>query len=916
MDPTDRFKEQLKEQARATACWPIPTTPSARPEDRTRMKTFLLLIHHLHCLYRYFFQCVEMNSPTRWDIAAMVPTTGLFPFAIAALERNLMSRSLLSVSELDCLRYLGEPDSMITILTQIYNAALQFPPSARPVDSRHGVSSSAIESVLGWSKTARDVLPLAEAAVLFEKRSASFLNANKAIYWKSRVLNALTCSPGQGQVEWLALVADTLSTQADDINDLSWYHVITSNSSARSIVVDEIVMTEPTVDRPNELFNMLNSFLCHSSVVELTYKARYTLAMRRTQPNAPVSSKPSKAATTMIKHVRRALSSGDPADRKIHYEKWITSQWDAPSIFFTVSEIRAIVKQADNEVVEELISDNILRFLVVNFRALKAVCARARSLARKVSSLNFSMENLPSDLKLSTIQLQFILSEILQNVTVQNTSLHKLGLDEGLVFEASRKIGTDTDAVRGPRRLWDLTFNVTIESALTPLPWVAVSHSWAQASGQCGRFSINERANIIPWATQEDLRNVRMAILRTGHCMAWMDKICLRQRGIEGYGGALQHLEWSTDIPFIDVAYRKAAKVMIYLEGAGRPLKYRTTFREGSSWIFRKWTAQETPGGVPLILGSGNSPLGIDFFEECFQVLRSWHEFKHQPKRISYEACSSCKGLQAKVIAIRTLRNLPNDAPMGERLECIWQIARGRSAGCAADHVFSLCSLFGMTKRPLYDSRLAIEEAASRVKTELPPSILEALDCLESDQKQTWFDGMFTNTKLSDISDKMISYLAAFSPSADAAGDKAISGIQRINLQGLASKKVMVVQVISGKARELVQLGLDCACFFNGQHHFNPSNRDVYGDFTIWHGTGVCCVILSSETDKKQFLVSDLLILSPNRLSCLLVETGSGQGSAEAASENLESLVFNMSPQWAYISKALPLDHVSLRISS
>lgn len=105
-----------------------------------------------------------------------------------------------------------------------------------------------------------------------------------------------------------------------------------------------------------------------------------------------------------------------------------------------------------------------------------------------------------------------------------------------------------------------------------------------------------------------------------------MDNICLCQRGTEGFDGALRQLEWTTDIPFIDVAYRYAAKILVYLDGAGRQIDYRTTFRGKGSWLYRKWTAQETPSGIELLLGYGGNFLEGDFFDICKgEVIEQWH---------------------------------------------------------------------------------------------------------------------------------------------------------------------------------------------------------------------------------------------------------------------------------------------------
>lgn len=127
---------------------------------------------------------------------------------------------------------------------------------------------------------------------------------------------------------------------------------------------------------------------------------------------------------------------------------------------------------------------------------------------------------------------------------------------------------------------------------------MAVSHSWSQSFGSC-LVAINGRANIIPWSTIGDLNKIRRAVSHAGYSLAWMDKICLRQRGVDGFDSALRHIEWVFDIPFLDVVYKLADKVIIYLDGAGRPfaipvhvsgqdlMAIKKVDRAGNSWTCR-----------------------------------------------------------------------------------------------------------------------------------------------------------------------------------------------------------------------------------------------------------------------------------------------------------------------------------------
>jgi hypothetical protein len=917
----DSIRSVLKAKAAMSTCWPLPRNPQPNQDNQQRMLDFLVLFFKSHLLLRYCFQYIEMKTPGFLTAEqADPPVSPLLQKFLGSLAKNLLNPFHASKFELIRLNIFSDPEVLVTFLALIYNAALQKPLSDRPVHNgqrthtqqNSGAGSvgstksmsakdSAKESILGWTSSARLCLPLVEAAVLLETRSLGFASAACSL-GNSKVLNAISCSKGQGQIEWIGLVADTFTPAAERLDDLQWYQAVKSTSSSlflgsESMVVNEIIMADSTIDQPNELFNMLNSFWDSQSVVDITYKARYELATIRKEHKARGSLQVSRAAAKILHHVRTAILIGDPLKRKEVYEKWVGSQWDAPSIFVLPKDIRTIIGHLDENVIPDLLGENMLQRLIVEYRGLKQVCARARALARQVIVPSRMIDDL-----LPLYQVQGQVLAYLASVMQQQNFM-------GLVMLQGRTVGTDTTKINGPRRLWDLTFNTTLEFEFTDLPWVAVSHSWAQASGDCGRCSINGRANFIPWATLEDINNVRQAVQETGHVLAWWDKICLRQRGVDGQDGALRQIEWATDIPFIDLAYRKAAKILVYLEGAGRPLRYRTTFPKARSWLHRKWTAQETPAGVPLLLGDGSTSMKGDFFTLCEDVAKSWHGLNHPSrlKEIYWDDCAKCQNVLGMLKAVQELRELPADAHTDNRIQCIWNVMKGRSAGCDADQIFSLCSLFEMEKRPKYQNWYTREQAAGLVQEELSPDMLSALN-EPVDRMDPWFDGIFSTFEKSYLR-AMITDFSAFSP--DTGKGKGRERTVSIQIRGYFSKKVRVLEV-TGETRDPVPMQEDkCACKIAGQI-LHLDNRDVYYDFAIWHGSGFCCAVISesfdADFDPRVFDDASHLLLSSNHAKCALLraaEETQPNGAEEQHLTTEKIRLFSARPQWAHISKGL-----------
>ncbi|KAH9206296.1 hypothetical protein DL95DRAFT_397040, partial [Leptodontidium sp. 2 PMI_412] len=194
-----------------------------------------------------------------------------------------------------------------------------------------------------------------------------------------------------------------------------------------------------------------------------------------------------------------------------------------------------------------------------------------------------------------------------------------------------------------------------------------------------------------------------------------------------------------------------------------------------------------------------------------------------------------------------------------------------RVAGCAADHVFSLISLLGVTNRPRYDPRYTIEQATSLVKEHLS---LQYRQILESTEHMALFDGIFSTATISSarwINTELAAFKSTSIPSSNE-----ITG-EFYELHGIISRKQRVSQVVNGRVSSLLeeQQSRQCLCE-QLPKPLDLDNRDIYSDFFVWHGTEACCAAISdieaTEGDKDALRRATHLILSENRLCCVLLE--------------------------------------------
>ncbi|KAF2653993.1 hypothetical protein K491DRAFT_493156 [Lophiostoma macrostomum CBS 122681] len=945
----------------------------------------LFNFYRAHDAARRKFQGLEIGLENSTNEGPMRQATALTPdpfleFLLGRIGASLMSPSPQGEYELIFIVHLLPGDLGDLFLRLIYEGSRRSLPAFMAATTKDCAS----EAVLGWASFMPSTLPIAEAAIL---APADLIDrhASSVLMSTSLIVNALTVSPGQGQLEWLALAADAVTTETQRKVDLAWYAVYErlNAASCNSLVMDEALMTETTFARYNELYSLLTGAFVLGTTARVTYEARRNWAEKCRKQRLTVA----YTVRTVMRRVHRALRCDNPGQRVKIYESWLKGEWDAPSILFPLSDIRQIVVDLDADSHIHLLPDEVIETLVLRYRGLRAVCARARSLSRRIELWGHARDILNEGCRIETFgDLRHMLwrREQLANLLVgtanfPHQSAEELdvgGSEEAMLLDAlrssrdirdsidriaegdpTRKLSTDLvdifstwesswDAIiqdglnsvlhpvrvpmvnsfsvfegkqipgqamvgttvkpeARPRVLWDLVFNTTIEAEYTWLPWIAVSHSWKQAAGS-HYCSINERKNIIPWATRAEINNVREAILQLGFTVAWMDKICLRQRGRDGIDSAQRISEWATDIPLMDIAYQKAAKILVYLEGAGKPMLGRQTFRAQESWLHRKWTAQEIPQGVPVVIGNGSKCLQGDFETLCEQAILSWHSLRHKSSSTS-GLCRLCEDIRSRFRAIHHLRILPQDPPELDLLTAVWHLVRGRSAGCEADHVFSLLSLLRVYRRPLYNPKYTRDQAVALVKDHLSEGQLAVL----ADERQAHlFEGMFS--KVWPFSRKTFDLLSAFRPDIISRPQGPATG--SVWLHGSISEKMKAFQaadIMPETGDNLTAINYICStkgqiCWCQKFIDSVESFTDIHimGYFFLWHGQEYCCVAnpntMLQDFDKEvapALAAATHLLLSEDRFICVLLRRRKDLGLDVPAYDILE--LFN-----TYVSTA------------
>ncbi|PBL01398.1 hypothetical protein ARMGADRAFT_425021 [Armillaria gallica] len=166
-----------------------------------------------------------------------------------------------------------------------------------------------------------------------------------------------------------------------------------------------------------------------------------------------------------------------------------------------------------------------------------------------------------------------------------------------------------------PRRVWDLYSNRVV-------PWWCcgpsigdfdkgrvvrpISHAWVDAVDRNDVWTpINGREWPVPIPNGANLDLIRIEMLNLGVQYAWLDVLCLRQRG--GPRKDLRVEEWKLDVPTIGAMYHHA-HVVYYLSGLGLSLSLKEGDLESDRcWFRRAWTVQEVGASRTL---AGDTPDG------------------------------------------------------------------------------------------------------------------------------------------------------------------------------------------------------------------------------------------------------------------------------------------------------------------
>lgn len=241
---------------------------------------------------------------------------------------------------------------------------------------------------------------------------------------------------------------------------------------------------------------------------------------------------------------------------------------------------------------------------------------------------------------------------------------------------------------------------------------------------------------------------------------------------------------------------------------------------------------------------------------------------------------------------------------------------QGRSAGCPADHVFSLVSILGLSERPRYDAGYNLPQAVSLLKQHLP---MTSRQILEQDECASWFDGMFST--FSSSSHDMPSFwgsdnrLAAFYIKPTATEDVDVS---EFALRGILSrvKKVFLtkegdVHAVQDNSSDQNQTTYTCV---RVNKPLYLDNRDIYADFFVWHGYEACCaaVVPNDRTTTDGDLVAlpnaTHLLLSENQLACTPLKiTDSEMEKIEKYELLLSSAdsaaILDSTPTWTIVGK-------------
>ncbi|PBK81149.1 hypothetical protein ARMGADRAFT_814262 [Armillaria gallica] len=167
-----------------------------------------------------------------------------------------------------------------------------------------------------------------------------------------------------------------------------------------------------------------------------------------------------------------------------------------------------------------------------------------------------------------------------------------------------------------PRRVWDLYSNRVVPGWITHSSSLGsfrsstspISHAWVAETDRVDVWTpINRKEWPVPIPKDTDLNLIRIEMLNLGIEYAWLDVLCLRQKG--GPREDLRVEEWKLDVPTIGRVYDHPSRVMIYLSGLGRPLSLKDGDLDSDQcWFRRAWTLQEV--GDERRIFAGDTPDG------------------------------------------------------------------------------------------------------------------------------------------------------------------------------------------------------------------------------------------------------------------------------------------------------------------
>ncbi|KAK0479151.1 hypothetical protein IW261DRAFT_1365401, partial [Armillaria novae-zelandiae] len=179
-----------------------------------------------------------------------------------------------------------------------------------------------------------------------------------------------------------------------------------------------------------------------------------------------------------------------------------------------------------------------------------------------------------------------------------------------------------------PRRVWDLCANRVVPYGVVDRASEVhgISHAWVDEKDRMNMMTlINGEEWPVPMPKDANLNLIRIEMLNHGAQYAWLDVLCLRQKG--GKGEYLRLEEWKLDVPTIGFVYSDTARVVCYFNGLGRPLHLTSDyFKSERCWFRRAWTLQEISID-PIIGGETGDDVAEDEVQKKFdeQLLRLRH---------------------------------------------------------------------------------------------------------------------------------------------------------------------------------------------------------------------------------------------------------------------------------------------------